>query len=1220
MARFFNTKSLRKKVSAPKRVSAQQAFTGLRKDPEALRKAAAASAMRTLQNKLIEAKRAQVAAQKLDTLAKVASGKKIPQTQKQEPLNLNTILRKGVNRGTDVAKDAGKKFVQSKWFQSQAPGINFALENIDKPTNFAAGALNRIAQQGGKGSSIDLVKGGIEGVKNKTYASDLLGTLGLKDGKTKNVAGFVGDVVLDPTNYIPGKALLGAAVAGSLKATGKAGAKKVAKEAGEELLEQATKKTAKKAGSLIDDAVKPQTVDNYLKEVVDQQKTARGLENPGVKQKAKDFYREAKSAMVDFASPIEDVLRNAEKKGGFEILPEKHITNQIDRVLRAPSMAGQFLRDNGLDRVIKQVDSLDELDQYLIAKHAKDVSKKLKDPRRFAIGESQIGKKANELSSRLQSLMNERKFKFQDTYKKIGQAPKSKQSTLRKKAIRDYRQATTKIDSLKNELAKLDKQAKNLASQKSKNVIETGRDLAKDEKLVKLLGPKYEQHAKTVVDYSRKMLDYSVDSGLIGRELADRLKKEYPNYVPLKRIMDEVDKVDLGVGRAIASQGKQSIVQKLKGSKREIESPIQSLVEKTADAFQQGEKNKAARMLADYKDLPGNPFGIRELKDGEKAAHTISYLDEGVLKKIEVPKEIEDAAKYLNAQQLNIVGKIFSLPVRVAKAGITGFNIPFIAKNYTRDNMTAIINSDNALKTSFANPKVFLKGLFEAVNHGEVYEEMARQGALGTSFDIARSQAVPTIKKIRAGKSAKSKAKYLATNPMELLRAIEDVVGRSEEPTRITQYLGTKQAMLEKGMLPERAEILASRAARENTINFARHGEFGRALNGVFLYLNASIQGTRTFVRTAKKAPGKTATKVALMGFVPVAGLTAWNLSDPKRKEAYEDILDYEKENNFIIVPPNPQKDEKGRWNIIKVPMSQEIGNLVTIARRGVEFAHGLDPLSVGEIAKNLIGTVSPIEPSTKSLLSTLVPQAVRPTAEAFSNYDFFRQKAIVPEYLEKLPKDLQAYDYTSGTARKIARPFNASPIGTERFIKSTFGGVGAQALNASDRILAAAGLIPKEQVGGQDVGEATGAAFTKAWGGKKSEQELLPVQEATSEQEKEKFLTKQKAKQIYNELKDIPPEEAKSRLKEVKKEDENLFEKVRQEWVSEKSDLTKVEKSMFGLGVMNGARAEFIFKQAEGLGSAEEKKAYLKRLEDAGLITENVKKQLKVLYKGEGS
>ena len=812
----------------------------------------------------------------------------------------------------------------------------------------------------------------------------------------------------------------------------------------------------------------PFDVDKYVSEQVGKRTLAKEPGKLGPKAQVGSFLENAKAKLVDFTAPIEDVLNAATKKSGVKLLPSQDIHNQIDRALRAPTLAGQFVKDNGLVDVIRKVDNPDALDQYLIARHAIEL---------------------------------------------------------------DTRGVTT------------------------------GRDIAKDTTLVKALGPKYEKEAATVVGYSRKLLDYSVDSGLISPELASALKERYPDYVPFSRVFTEIEKKGGGTGGGVASLSRQTAVQKIVGSEREVESPIESLLAKTGDVFKQGEKNKAAQLLAGYKDLPGNPFQLKEVPKGETRPHTISVFENGEKKVYETTPEIAQAAKSLNVQQLNILGKIFALPTRVARLGLTGINIPFIGANIVRDQATAFINSDRALKTSLANPLNFTRALFSALKHDELYDEMVRAGGAGTSFDISRNQVEQTVKGIRAGRNAGSKALYLAKNPGELLRAVEDIVGRAEEVARIQQYRGTKNAALKEGMDPKEATIEAARAARDTTINFARRGEWGTVLNSALLYMNAGIQGSRTFLRNAKNKPVSTAAKTAVAIFTPVSIATAWNLNDPKRKEAYEDIAEYEKENNLIIVPENPTKDADGKWNVIKIPLEQSTNNLASIVRRSFEAANGLDPISFGDIANNLVGTVSPVDP--KSGISSFVPQAIKPSLEATVNKNLFTGYPIVPRGMENLSPENQVRPTTSGTARGIGKITGKSPIQTEAFIKSTFGGVGEQALNASDNAFAAAGVIPKEQVGGKSILEGIVGRFGKASGGETESKVYDALDKAA--QEKADYKAKN-VRPIYDQAQQLKAEgkedEAQALVEKLSDDDYEIYKAIRTAEKSKKTKELQVELS----------------------------------------------------------
>lgn len=860
-------------------------------------------------------------------------------------------------------------------------------------------------------------------------------------------------------------------------------------------------------GSQVDSSLESTIFDpeTYVKEQVAKREGAKTAGNPGIIGKAKSFLADTKAKLVDFTSPIEDTLAAAQKKSKFSLLPTDDIHNQIDRVLRSPTLAGQFAKDNGLIDVIKKTDNPDNLDQYLIAKHAIELNKQ---------------------------------------------------------------------------------------------GITTGRDLTKDQALVTSFAPQYEVEAQKVSQYSKNLLDYSVKTGLISKELADGLKAKYPDYVPFNRVFSEEEISNRSGNKAVASLSKQTAVQNIKGSEREVESPMQSLLAKTNDVFTQGEKNQAAKLLASYEKLPENPFDLKELKPDEHADHTISFFDKGEKRTFSTTKDIAEAAKALNVQQMNILGKMFALPTRVARIGITGINLPFIGANLVKDQITGFINSDKALQTSLANPVNFVKSLFSAVSHNELYEEMVRAGGAGTSFDISRNQVPQTFEQIRASRSIPTRIKYTVLHPGQLLKAVENIVGRSEEATRIQQYRGTKEALLKQGLNKEDAIVGGARQARDATVNFARRGEYGTVLNSAFLYLNAGIQGTRTLLRGLKDRPLQTASKIAVSAMFPVAVATAWNLSDPDRKKAYEDIPEYEKENNIIIIPPHPTQDENGKWNVIKVPLSQEINNIVSLARKPIEQAHGLDPVKFGDFASALLGTVSPIAPTKGAILSTLTPQALKPTIEGATNTNLFTGYPQVSDSLSKLSPEKQIKKDTSPVAIKLGQQLGVSPIKIDAFIKETFGGVGSQL------------------TGQQNVLDAVVARFGKAAGGAAENKADNEVSGLLTKQADKSAELKTKAEAKYQEFKALPKEQAASAFNALIKSDPTLAQKVADVAENEKLGLSYEDKLVRQLQVDNGERAKFIVDKLNKLSSKEEKKKLWEEYTTKKIITKNVAEQVVKLLK----
>lgn len=878
----------------------------------------------------------------------------------------------------------------------------------------------------------------------------------------------------------------------------------------------------------------------YLESVKSAQKQARIGAKPSFAGKVSNFFGKLKADLIDSNAPIEDALHAAEKENGFVILPKHDITNQIDRVLRAPTLANQFMKDNGLIDIIRTVDSTDDLDQVLIAQQGIDV------------------------------------------YNRAVQAG----SDL------SYPDLVGKSRSLEGDMA-----------------------------LLKELGPKYVDQITQVRDYSEKALDMMSTPikdggyGLISEDTAQVLREKYPNYVPLNRIFSDTEEpTGFFNPKSVANLSDQTVVQKLRGSKREIESPMFNLMSKTYDLFSQGERNKAASMIASYSELPGFSDLVREMQPGEKAPFKITFLDDGTPREFETTKDIAEAAKNLKAQQVGILGKIFiQTPTRIFKAGTTGLNLPFVGANVVRDQVTAFVNSDEALSTSIANPKVFVQSLMEAANHGDLTDQMIRDAATGTSFDAYRNQPEESFKEIRSFRNPVSRAAYVATHPGELLRSVENILSRGEELTRTQQYLGTKEAMMSQGMNEQNASIEAAIAYRQNTADFLRKGNFGGVLNSTIPYFNAGIQGSRTFVRSLARAPAETAAKAAIAVFFPVAVTTAWNMMDPLRKAAYDDIQDWEKKGAMVIVPPNPTQDEQGRWNVIKIPLPPGLGDFASLVRRPLEALQGGDPVSFMDVASSLVGGISPLNiESPGKLMSGLTPQVIRPSIEAITNQNLFTGAPQVSDQMKNLPPALQVRPGTSGTVKLLAGPANASPIKVQSFLKGTFGGISDHLLNLSDNVLAKFGYIKPEDVGGQNVVEAMSARFSKAAGQNNRNDLYNAFNDILSEQDADRLAVKDKAEMWIEQNKSTAKFMQKSKLNQLKKSDEQLYNKIKDLQDQAAKGLSEEDRLIMQLGVTNGYRAQYI-KAKTAKMTDDEKDSYIGDLMDKKVISADVAKQLGV-------
>jgi len=859
----------------------------------------------------------------------------------------------------------------------------------------------------------------------------------------------------------------------------------------------------------------------------------------------------------------------------MKILASKDYRLQYPKVLRASEQAKQFIGEKGLVDVIKDVDNLDNLEEYLKAKRAIELNGK---------------------------------------------------------------------------------------------GIETGRDLVKDQMLVDSFKEKYQPFADKVKQYTHDLLDYLQETGIKSKEQVESLKRDNPDYVPFNRIFTDEEQEFLngsfGKPKANASLANQTVIQRIKGSEREVESPFASLIDKTRAAFEQGERNKAAQMVAGYENLPGNPFGLSKVETGKSPADsTISFFRDGIKEEWKINPEQAKAIKNMDANELGILGKILAIPVRVAKVGITGLRPSFILRNIGKDQVSAFINADKGLRGSVLNPKNFFESLVSVLKKDDVYKKIIKEGGSATSFDFWRNPSFENVESIRAGKSLTSKIKYTFTHPSEFLRKMEDLVSKSEELTRIQQGRAAYTGALKEGHTEADAARIGAKAYRENTVDFMRSGNLSKTLNNALMYFNPGIQGSRTLIRSLKTKPVKTTAKIVSSVMLPLAYVTNWNLMDDKRREAYNDIPEWEKENNLVFIPPNPTKDSSGKWNVVKIPFSAEIAQLTKPFRRAQESMYGLDPVKATEIADSLFQTITSLNiSSSEGLASTLTPQAIKPTLEVFTNKKFFQDAPVVPDSMKDLAPEAQVFANktksgedrtpTSGTIEALANKLGLSPIKTEFWIKETFGPLSENIVNNVDTIASKLGAISPEKVGGEGFLKSIAASYNKAYGGAVKSEKYTSVEDKIKEFSKipegekrtgaiqeyynglsqddrdiasykmlmaglstkgvKKSDTTIEANKLYQELKAMPISEANKKFSQIKKETPEVASYIRQ--YAKESKLSQEERDLKGLDVKE--RAQIIIDKFNSMGSVQEKKTYLFDLKKKGIATDSVIKKIKELLK----
>lgn len=717
-------------------------------------------------------------------------------------------------------------------------------------------------------------------------------------------------------------------------------------------------------------------IDNYVNDLVKEQKLARKGEQPTLKERWQDFKADMREKFVDRFAPIEDKIKNQSE--------QLEMRNALDRTLRADGISEAFIRDNNFDKLItgfKNKKELQTFDQALIAKHALELES---------------------------------------------------------------------------------------------NGIETGRDLARDKALIKATNKRFAKEFKQVREYSDKVLQQTVDYGLISQDTANYLRKKYPDYVPFDRIFSdkEIDtQMKHGVGAGEASLSKQDIVQRIKGSSRSIDSPLNALITKTQDMIQQGERNKTAELLASYAKDPKNPFQLRELKAGESAdgRPTISYLDNGKKRTFLAAPEVARAAKNMNREQMGIILRALAAPARLLRMGATTVNAGFTMANVVKDFVGATINSKGGINSM--NPKTLAEAIGAGFHHkGDLYLEMQREGVVGNSYEILRNASELNLNEIRSHKNLRTRALHNLKSP---LRTLENTIGRSEDIGRAIQYVANKKYAKRKGVSESEAVKFAADQARWNSTNFARSGTYGKTINAVVPYSNANIQGQRITLRRMKENPVRYTAKITMGIVAPTVAAMALSYSNDENKKIMENLPDYVKENNVVVIGPGAKYNkEQNKWEGVYLvpvppqfsPLHRQLHNMVRSAMTGQQFDTGK---AVGDAVEQ-VTTVNPME--IRRTGAQYVPQAVKPFVETWANKNLYTGQEVVPEGMKNLDGKDQWDNSTSLTARKVGELTGLSPKQIDNAFRTSTAGGGQNLLHGMDFAIAKATGASDDEIKGRSM------------------------------------------------------------------------------------------------------------------------------------------------------
>lgn len=537
--------------------------------------------------------------------------------------------------------------------------------------------------------------------------------------------------------------------------------------------------------------------------------------------------------------------------------------------------------------------------------------------------------------------------------------------------------------------------------------------------------PEFKPLQDRLNSFMTKFTDAWLAPNMVSRQTLNQWHIDNPNFVPLNRVMSEMEhSIGSHIG-GLDSEG--NVIKEFKGSERDITDPIENIMN-MINRIVRTVKNNDAKLeivssleahpeeLADVaRILPSNYKGNLSLDN------IIPFKRNGQTEYIQITDNVKNKPLLdvlTGANKGKIPDwKVFSKATQIFKGLITDYNPFFTTNNFSRDLTTAYGNS------IIKNPVEFSKNYYNAIsdmkNNTPLFKKYNAMG--GEQGGFFSSEDVSNYKRdiIDPSKMSQFWNKSIGK--------IHDVNSAIEKSFRYAEF----KAGIEKGLSPEDAFYNSG----EVTTNFSRGGKNAKFVNYFTPYFNPMLQGLDRFARSFQKDPmGMTqrlgvrvatkAGKYALTVSVPMQVLKVWNeTNDPEGYKA----LDNRTKDAYNVI-------STGNGKFIKFPKAREAGVLFGALLERVERQIEGDPEAWKGFKDTVYTNFSPI--STNPIENNLAAPFIWniPRNKDFAGRD------IVPDYMNDWKPSDQYDDKTSALAKEFGQVTGLSPKQVDYIINSYSG------------------------------------------------------------------------------------------------------------------------------------------------------------------------------------
>lgn len=392
------------------------------------------------------------------------------------------------------------------------------------------------------------------------------------------------------------------------------------------------------------------------------------------------------------------------------------------------------------------------------------------------------------------------------------------------------------------------------------------------------------------------------------------------------------------------------------------------------------------------------------------------------------------------------------------------------AKNATKD--VASEEAEQALKRAAVTFSVDTMGMSRIPGQGGMTEaEFYRAGGGKTTMkDVRREQmSIAFGAKEGLGTTEGDLAQWQAAS-----RKMQEKIDNFFQDTsrgnwresfaRRSVYASQYRIAIEAGMTMQEARIWATRFALDATTDFGRTFAYANRFIKSVPYLGAAINGHKSFFRLLELDPAGVSTRFTFGLILPYMTLLTESLSDPKNREVYKTIREYEKQDSAFIV----YKGAK-----VQIPIPQQLSRILAPFRHVVEKAADAQDASWRDLVASDILGVFPVDLSgfvdldandilmddestglwtrigrgVEKTVSSLMPPAVKSAYMLMSKRDPYTGRDIDTSYVyidengEEQIMDSTKSDIAKGFAELSEKwGWNLSASAANKILQSLFG------------------------------------------------------------------------------------------------------------------------------------------------------------------------------------